>query len=141
MNSYRRIFTTLIRSTGTREIRFTTHSQRVGVNRALSCSQVRHPQSLEFGVKSMKEKKKSHLLLVRTAWVLMLASACWLAAPDRLREHFAPTATAAPVTFIVNTTDDTDDSACNVAHCSLREAIKAANANSGLDTINFNIPG
>ncbi|MGI9106685.1 MAG: FG-GAP-like repeat-containing protein, partial [Pyrinomonadaceae bacterium] len=47
-----------------------------------------------------------------------------------------------PQTFTVNTTDDADDGACNAAHCSLREAIKAANANAGAtDTISFNIPG
>jgi CSLREA domain-containing protein len=40
-------------------------------------------------------------------------------------------------TFIVNTADDTDDGACDAAHCSLREAINAANANAGPDTISF----
>ena len=54
-----------------------------------------------------------------------------------------PAAQAAPLltTFTVNTTDDSDDGACNAAHCSLREAINAANANPGADTIAFNIPG
>ena len=49
-----------------------------------------------------------------------------------------------PITFIVNTTSDTDDGACNTTHCSLREAIIAANANSvtsSPDRIEFNIPG
>ncbi len=41
----------------------------------------------------------------------------------------------------VNTTDDSDDGACTPTHCSLREAINAANADAGLDTIVFNIPG
>ena len=36
---------------------------------------------------------------------------------------------------------DANDGACNATHCSLREAINAANANPGPDTINFNIPG
>ncbi len=31
-------------------------------------------------------------------------------------------------TFPVNSTDDLDDGTCNVTHCSLREAINAANA-------------
>ncbi len=45
--------------------------------------------------------------------------------------------------FTVNTADDTDDGVCSVAHCSLREAIKAANArpnSSTPDEIHFNIP-
>ena len=37
--------------------------------------------------------------------------------------------------LVVNTTDDGDDHACNAAHCSLREAIYAANAAPGPDTI------
>ena len=43
--------------------------------------------------------------------------------------------------IVVNSPDDTDDGACTVAHCSLREAIDAANANAGTDTIAFDIPG
>ena len=43
--------------------------------------------------------------------------------------------------FIVNSTDDVDDGTCDVTHCSLREAILAANGVPGPDTINFNIPG
>jgi CSLREA domain-containing protein len=44
-------------------------------------------------------------------------------------------------TYIVTTTSDGDDGACAVSLCSLRDAIKAANAHAGADTINFNIPG
>jgi len=40
-------------------------------------------------------------------------------------------------TFVVNTPDDTDDGQCGNNHCSLREAINAANANTGPDTISF----
>jgi CSLREA domain-containing protein len=43
--------------------------------------------------------------------------------------------------LVVNTTDDLDDGQCDVNHCSLREAINAANANSGSDSIRFDIPG
>ncbi|MEO8434725.1 MAG: CSLREA domain-containing protein [Pyrinomonadaceae bacterium] len=50
---------------------------------------------------------------------------------------FTPTATAA--TFIVNSNADTNDGVCNAANCTLREAINAANANAGADTINFSI--
>jgi CSLREA domain-containing protein len=51
------------------------------------------------------------------------------------------TAQAAATTFIVNSTNDVDDGTCDATHCSLREAINAANANSGTDTIAFNISG
>ncbi len=43
--------------------------------------------------------------------------------------------------FVVNTTDDLDDGQCDVSHCSLREAINAANTNSGPDLIHFDLPG
>jgi CSLREA domain-containing protein len=48
---------------------------------------------------------------------------------------------AAQTTFTVNTTNDVDDTTCNLSHCSLREAINAANLAAGTDTIEFNIPG
>jgi CSLREA domain-containing protein len=41
--------------------------------------------------------------------------------------------------FIVNTTSDTDDGECNVAHCTLREAINGANNSAGTDTIAFTL--
>ncbi len=50
-------------------------------------------------------------------------------------------AEGAATTFTVNTTDDSDDGTCDAAHCSLREAINAANGSAGADTIAFNIPG
>jgi CSLREA domain-containing protein/uncharacterized repeat protein (TIGR01451 family) len=53
--------------------------------------------------------------------------------------------TAAPAsadTFTVNVTDDTTDGTCNVAHCSLREALAAAQSAVGAPhVIAFNIPG
>src|SRR3990167_3557631 len=42
-------------------------------------------------------------------------------------------------TYTVTKTADTSDGTCD-ADCSLREAIVAANANAGADTIPFNIP-
>ena len=48
---------------------------------------------------------------------------------------------AVATTFTVNSADDVDDGTCDATHCSLREAIAAANANAGTDTIAFNIPG
>jgi CSLREA domain-containing protein len=52
-------------------------------------------------------------------------------------------ATFAGVTrsLVVNTADDTINGTCDAAHCSLREAINAANASRGQDTIYFSIPG
>lgn len=48
-------------------------------------------------------------------------------------------AAVAAATFTVTKTADTNDGTCD-ADCSLREAVAAANANSGADTIEFNIP-
>ncbi len=39
--------------------------------------------------------------------------------------------------FVVNSTADTDDGTCDAANCTLREAINAANAMAGTDTITF----
>jgi CSLREA domain-containing protein len=50
-------------------------------------------------------------------------------------------ASAQGPTFTVNSTDDVDDGTCNQAHCSLREAINAANGAVGEVLIAFNIPG
>ena len=54
---------------------------------------------------------------------------------------FQGLAQAQATTFTVNSTNDVDDGTCDATHCSLREAINAANANSGTDTIAFNISG
>jgi CSLREA domain-containing protein len=45
-----------------------------------------------------------------------------------------------PGGFTVNSANDVDDGACNATHCSLREAIRAANAHEGPETIDFAIP-
>lgn len=51
-------------------------------------------------------------------------------------------AAAAGATFTVTTTNDVNDGTCNISHCSLREAITAANGAAGTDTISFaSIPG
>jgi CSLREA domain-containing protein len=50
-------------------------------------------------------------------------------------------ALAADQTFVVNSQNDASDGTCNAAHCSLREAITAANAAAGHDTIVFSISG
>jgi CSLREA domain-containing protein len=54
---------------------------------------------------------------------------------------FAFPASVEAGTFVVNAADDVDDGACDDSHCSLREAINAANANPGADSITFDIPG
>jgi len=48
--------------------------------------------------------------------------------------------TAEASSFVVNTYDDVDDGICDATHCSLREAINAANASPGPDTITFDVP-
>lgn len=48
---------------------------------------------------------------------------------------------AVPATLVVNTADDADDGYCTAGHCSLREAINAANGSAGANAISFNIPG
>ena len=42
--------------------------------------------------------------------------------------------------LIVNTNDDHNDGTCDSTHCSLREAIIAANENPGADSITFDLP-
>lgn len=54
---------------------------------------------------------------------------------------FLFTLIAQATTFTVNSTADPGDGVCNATECTLREAINAANANPGQDTIAFNIPG
>ncbi len=45
---------------------------------------------------------------------------------------------AAPA-LVVNSSDDVDDGMCDITHCSLREAINAANVDAGSDTIDFTV--
>ncbi len=53
---------------------------------------------------------------------------------------WAAAAAGAQTTFLVNVSDDVDDGTCDAIHCSFREAILAANAVAGTDTIAFNLP-
>src|SRR5262245_59151287 len=66
--------------------------------------------------------------------LILVGLVCWVA----LR-WFAPTTHA--VTLTVNSAADTDDGACSVLNCTLREAINNANNGPGLDRIVFNVPG
>ena len=43
--------------------------------------------------------------------------------------------------FVVNSANDVDDGVCDASHCSLREAINAANAQVGTNEIHFDIGG
>ena len=54
---------------------------------------------------------------------------------------FQDLAQAQATTYTVNSTNNVDGGTCDATHCSLREAINAANANVGTDTIAFNISG
>lgn len=54
--------------------------------------------------------------------------------------EMTPVAHAQGTTFTVNSTADPGNGVCDATECTLREAINAANANSGTDTIAFNIP-
>jgi len=63
--------------------------------------------------------------------VFAVALAAW--------DRHDPARPAYAATFTVNVADDVDDGACNPAHCSLREAIAAANAAAGADLITFAI--
>jgi len=50
------------------------------------------------------------------------------------------TGTALGASFTVNSTADPGDGVCDATECTLKEAIDAANANPGLDVIEFAIP-
>ena len=74
--------------------------------------------------------------------VVALASALILTgSPSRLVGQAAGEGGSPPTSLVVNTAADSDDGGCGSAPdaCSLRDAIKAANASPGLDTIDFAI--
>ena len=60
-------------------------------------------------------------------------------APGGSTSEFSVCDALDPPALVVNSTNDVADGACNAAHCSLRDAIIAANANSLGDTIQFAI--
>ncbi|HBB94620.1 MAG TPA: hypothetical protein DC054_04460 [Blastocatellia bacterium] len=94
-------------------------------------------------------KQESHSRVVTTFALTLVLFASWFALPTRYRQLLEPTAFAAPKVFTVNVNGDGHDAnpgdgICETSisgNCSLRAAIEEANANSGTDVINFNIPG
>ena len=73
----------------------------------------------------------SFVRLTVWAFVIIAVLGIW-------REMTPHEARAAAV-FTVNSHDDADDGSCDATHCSLREAINAANLTVGADTIVFSI--
>jgi CSLREA domain-containing protein len=69
---------------------------------------------------------------------ILATALCALAPAPALASD--PDAPAENATFVVNSRDDADDGACDAAHCSLREAILAANADPLYDRIAFGLP-
>jgi CSLREA domain-containing protein len=95
-------------------------------------------------------RKQKSCARVAAVFVLTLSLfAAWLALPNKYQRWLEPTAFAAAKVFTVNVNGDGHDAnpgdgICETSisgNCSLRAAIEEANANSGADTINFNIPG
>lgn len=65
---------------------------------------------------------------------------CVLALTATLLSVFLSQGLSAQITLTVNALDDVDDGSCDAVHCSLREAISAANSADG-GIIHFSIPG
>jgi CSLREA domain-containing protein len=74
----------------------------------------------------MRPTRGNAVKLVSACAVALVMATLWLSDPGR------------PVTgadtFTVNSADDADDGVCDATHCSLREAINAANNNPPVDT-------
>lgn len=69
---------------------------------------------------------------IRIALVLVLALSLLV---------FGPTAVVRGDTYTVNSLGDPGNGVCDATECTLREAITAANANTGSDIINFSVTG
>src|SRR4029079_15979232 len=81
-------------------------------------------------------------------FLLRILGVFLLSALFQISVAFASPAASPALTFNVNHSTDTDDGSCDTLgsgsgnqDCTLREAITAANANSGADTITFSISG
>jgi CSLREA domain-containing protein len=62
---------------------------------------------------------------------------------ERAQNNWVVNGSSSNLVFTVNSTNDEDDGVPGIAHCSLREAIAAANANADTNTIDFaaEVPG
>ncbi|HUG29313.1 MAG TPA: Ig-like domain-containing protein [Candidatus Limnocylindria bacterium] len=83
--------------------------------------------------------------VVRPTWRLRSGRLLLLAVMGAMLSSYLPEprptfAVTDPPIYTVNTTDDASDGTCDAGHCSLREAMTAAN-NGGGGSISFNIPG
>src|SRR6266849_1993209 len=72
--------------------------------------------------------------------ILQVDNGSQIAESDETNNLFAVPVTVVNSTLIVNTAADHDDGVCDVADCTLREAINAANARAGADSIIFRLP-
>ncbi len=88
----------------------------------------------------MKRQSRLCVLLVLVSLLALVTPL--LSATGQRASAFpaAPFAGSVSSSFVVNTTDDNDDGVCNATHCSLREALAAAGALAGADTVMFSIP-
>jgi CSLREA domain-containing protein/uncharacterized repeat protein (TIGR01451 family) len=88
----------------------------------------------------MKKVRRSQAVLLLAAGFALLLS---IALTPTIASNSKPSQSKgdplAPMVFTVNSAADTNDGTCDAVNCTLREAILAANLNSGADTINFQI--
>ena len=94
---------------------------------------IRYPEAREH---PQEPPSRFRRWLLRTALTAGVIAVGVLLVGDR----GAMPARAAAGPFVVNTNNDVDDGLCDFVHCSLREAINAANLSPG-NQIWFNIPG
>src|SRR3972149_10561232 len=111
----------------TERLRLALPSRRAAGRRVFTVGQVFHGSGDAIGRSNMNAKLAA---LGKSLFALAIVAA--------LASIASP---AQAATLTVNTTDDRDDGSCNASHCSLREAIQAANNHVGPDTISFAIPG
>lgn len=86
----------------------------------------------------------SSTIVVRTTTAGVLTNVAVVTANESdplAANNTTTTQTAVKAPHVVNSAGDVDDGVCDGSHCSLREAINAANSAPGADVIAFNIPG
>ena len=88
----------------------------------------------------MPQSRVFRALLGLSIVITMYSHTVQASPPTAARLDAAGVAPASETPYLtVNVLDDTDDGACTQQHCSLREAINAANALPGPNRIDFNI--